>query len=126
MPRKINRKAVQWEKANCMGMPTDWFYMQKAELMAQEGIFYVQLREICFRCPIWKDCLEVGATYERYGWWGGLSEEERSHLFRNLESRTIEYLKRDLRYLHMKFDEIKSMVQGVDQELIGGTDKWQR
>ena len=29
MPRKINRKAVQWEKANCMGMPTDWFYMQK-------------------------------------------------------------------------------------------------
>jgi len=126
MPRKVNRKTVDWDKANCLGMPTDWFYFQKGELMAQEGIFYVQLREICFRCPIWKECLEVGVAYERYGWWGGLSELERNHVYLNLQSRTIEYLKRDLRYLGKKFEEIKTMVQDVERNLDDGIDKWQR
>ena len=33
-------------------------------------------REVCHRCPVWKECLNAGLS-ERWGMWGGLTPTER-------------------------------------------------
>ncbi|MBB5998423.1 WhiB family transcriptional regulator [Streptomonospora salina] len=37
-------------------------------------------KQVCRRCPVWIECLEQAMrTGERWGVWGGASEEERQH-----------------------------------------------
>lgn len=35
------------------------------------------IRFICSTCPLLVECREWGVKHEEYGWWGGLSGEER-------------------------------------------------
>lgn len=39
--------------------------------------YYTVGREICHKCPVWKECLENGKK-EIWGMWGGLTPVERS------------------------------------------------
>ena len=41
--------------------------------------YYAIGRELCHRCPVWKDCLKTG-TNETWGMWGGLTPQERTPL----------------------------------------------
>ena len=39
--------------------------------------YYGVAREVCRRCPVWKECLDAGTT-ETWGMWGGLTPLERT------------------------------------------------
>lgn len=41
--------------------------------------YYAVAREICKRCPVWRNCLSQGIT-ETWGMWGGLTPLERTVL----------------------------------------------
>lgn len=38
--------------------------------------YYSIGREVCHRCPVWKECLDAGKD-ESWGMWGGLTPNER-------------------------------------------------
>lgn len=45
-------------------------------------------KEICQSCPVQNDCLDHALTVnERYGIWGGLTENERKHLHTHTHTR---------------------------------------
>lgn len=115
MPRKINRDRVMWERASCRGLNTDLFYQMRIHLAAQ-NLEYNTLRRICHKCPIMIQCLEVGVAHERYGFWGGLAEEERSAIYENKNHRTIIRLRRDLAQLDMPYEIFRDVVQSVERE----------
>ena len=70
--------APEWQKrANCRGTDTDKFYPEK-------GGRNVTAKRICDRCPVKVECLEYALeTDEKYGIWGGTSEEERKEMRRD-------------------------------------------
>jgi Transcription factor WhiB len=110
MHGNIDRKKIAWERASCRGLDTNIFYKARTELL-EEGLSYGHLRRMCFSCPIWEECLRVGVTYEQFGFWGGLSEDERRHIFaRKSDTKVINWLKRDLDYLKVAFGEIARVV----------------
>jgi WhiB family redox-sensing transcriptional regulator len=41
--------------------------------------YYTIAREVCKRCPVWRECLDEGIE-ERWGMWGGLTPQERTAL----------------------------------------------
>lgn len=41
--------------------------------------YYKVAREVCHRCPVWRECLDAG-TSEVWGMWGGLTPLERTAL----------------------------------------------
>lgn len=47
------------------------FYPGSGKTVTQE------VRKMCNRCPVQKECLEHGLRHERYGQWGGISEVQR-------------------------------------------------
>ena len=51
MRRKIDKDAVDWDKAQCRGINTDMFYLEDEHLKNKKAENR-QLRNICFRCPI--------------------------------------------------------------------------
>ena len=116
MSGNIDPKQVEWERASCRGLDTDIFYMARTELLV-EGLSYNHLRRMCFDCPIQKECLKVGVTYEPYGFWGGLSEDERRHLYaRKTDTRTLEWLNRDLAYIKQSFADVAQVVMSVERD----------
>lgn len=115
MSRKINRDRVSWESASCRGLNTDLFYQMRVHLAAQ-NLEYNTLRRICHRCPIMKQCLEVGTAHERYGFWGGLAEEERNAIYERKNGRVVMRLKRDLELLDMPYEIFEDIVLNVERE----------
>jgi len=115
MPRKIKRDAVNWEAASCRGLNTDLFYKMRVHLIPL-NMEYNTLRRICHRCPIRRQCLEVGTALERYGFWGGLAEEERNAIFTGKDGRVIARLKRDLEVLDIDYESIKEIVVSVERQ----------
>lgn len=112
MSEQVDRKKVDWEQAGCLGLDTEMFYKQQSELLA-EGLSFLNLRRVCFQCPIWQDCLRVAFQYEQYGFWGGLSEEERKQMYRK-SARRYSGLMRDLKFFpHIKIDEIRAIANSV-------------
>lgn len=111
----VSRKEIDWEKANCKGIHTEMFYTPMADLL-KVGLSYRTLRRICFSCPIWKECLQIAIQEEPYGFWGGLSEEERKHLYEGTLPRSIKQLKMDLDFCAMSMNEILEVVQGVKRQ----------
>ena len=71
------RKEVDWKQASCRGLDTNIFFMTASELADKECIEVIALRQLCFACPIWKECLTMGFKHERYGTWGGVTGDER-------------------------------------------------
>lgn len=115
MSEQITRKQVDWERANCKGIDPEVFYKQQSELL-QEGLSFMTLRRICFACPIWRECLQIGVRYEQYGFWGGLSEEERRQVYANDPARRFAGLRRDLVFFpHINISEIIAIVNSVQR-----------
>lgn len=109
----MERRDVDWTRANCRGMDTELFYKQPSELL-EMGLHITTLRRICFNCPIWAECLEVATKYERYGTWGGLTEMERNQVYNGSPDRSYFRLKRDLEYVgKIKIKEIINIIKGV-------------
>jgi hypothetical protein len=69
-------KTLDYDKANCLGLNTDYFYMTESDLQS-EGLSLKVIRRICFDCPIQPACAEYGFKYEKYGTFGGYIDQER-------------------------------------------------
>jgi hypothetical protein len=65
-----------YEEALCSGMDTNLFYMSDEELLAV-SVNLFDMRRMCLSCPVMKECLNYGFTYERYGMFGGVTQQER-------------------------------------------------
>lgn len=73
---KYGYQDVNWDKADCKELPTDFFY--RIEERGVKKLVDVQIfRSICTPCPIWKQCLSYGTANEEFGVWGGMTTEER-------------------------------------------------
>jgi WhiB family redox-sensing transcriptional regulator len=71
------------EKAKCLGMDPEIFFPPTEEEAWRA-------KEVCRGCPVRRECLEFALKYgERYGVWGGFSEQERKALFRELASTGV-------------------------------------
>ena len=116
MSRQIKRKQVDWERASCRGLETDMFYDHKTGL-EEKGLTLNHLRRICMSCPIQYDCLTIGVAHEPFGFWGGLSEEERRHLqARKIGSKVLLNLRNDLQALGLSFGKVAAHVFSVKRD----------
>lgn len=73
-------KEVDWERAACLGVPTNLFYVFEEHRTVKEFFNVTIVKKICFACPIWRSCLLHGLQNEDYGVWGGLTTKERDAL----------------------------------------------
>lgn len=76
---------VNWKKANCKDLPTDFFYRiedRGVSKLVDVDVF----RSVCAPCPIWKQCLGYAFHNERYGVWGGMTSEERQAVMNQRKS----------------------------------------
>jgi WhiB family transcriptional regulator, redox-sensing transcriptional regulator len=70
---------VDWNRAACKNLPTDFFY--KIEDRGVSKLIDVDVfRFTCAPCPIWKQCLGYATHHEQYGVWGGMTSDEREAL----------------------------------------------
>lgn len=69
---------INWELAECKGMYTDLFYRVEEERNSDAYQYINAVREICARCPLWKECLQYAYQHERFGVWGGMTSLERA------------------------------------------------
>ena len=113
----MRRDDVDWSKASCRGLDTNIFYMYENQLMDKENIELLTLRRICFGCPIWRECLTIGFKYERYGQWGGLAADERTHMAEGKMTKRLEKLKKHLDELNVSYEEIVQ-ISKVERQLI--------
>lgn len=91
--------------ALCRDMDTNLFYMFEEELVAI-GTNLQQLRSLCFRCPIWRECSAYGWQYERYGMFGGVTGEERDAIRRKKwDSPKIKKLQEDLYAIGVNYEQ---------------------
>jgi WhiB family redox-sensing transcriptional regulator len=76
---------VDWNRAACKDLPTDFFY--KIEDRGVSKLIDVDVfRFTCAPCPIWKQCLGYATHHEDYGVWGGMTSDERKSLLDNRSS----------------------------------------
>lgn len=68
---------VDWEQASCRGVFTDLFYL---ETSYEAFVVNPQLRRMCAACPILDQCRDYAIRNENYGFWGGLTVQERHRL----------------------------------------------
>lgn len=72
---RIDKEDTQWfDEANCKGTDTDSFFIERGEAYPPE------LKEICYRCSVRRDCLDFALKYNTLGFWGGTSEMDRRHM----------------------------------------------
>lgn len=113
----LSVKSIEWSQADCQGMNTDWFFMNRDELQ-QEGLTYLHLRRICSDCPIRKDCLSYAFKYERHGMFGGITGEERDLIRRGkLRDSRITSLLRDMAHLNINLNSILEFI-GANADFI--------
>lgn len=112
MSGQIKRTDVDWERASCRGLDTNTFYLMRTDLLP-DGLTYNHLRRICLHCPIIKECLQIGTSLERYGFWGGLAEEERTAIYEQKQGKILLRLKRDLRQLGVSYQFLEEIVLSV-------------
>jgi WhiB family redox-sensing transcriptional regulator len=116
MRRKIKRRDVEWQRAACLGLETNLFYEHRTGLLEQ-GLTIHHLRRICVSCPIQRDCLQIAVSHEPFGFWGGLSEDERRHIHAGKQdTQTLQALKRDLKTLGMSFQTIVNFVRSIERD----------
>jgi WhiB family redox-sensing transcriptional regulator len=78
-PKTNNYDEVSWEYAKCRNADTELFYAHRDEL-AERGLNMRSIRAMCGRCVIRRDCLSYAMGHEKYGMWGGLTQEERTYV----------------------------------------------
>lgn len=70
---------VEWDKASCLGVSTDLFFMENA---AESALTMPTLRRMCAGCDILTECREYATANEPWGFWGGMTMTERANLRR--------------------------------------------
>lgn len=105
VPKIYGYLDVDWNKALCKGLPTDFFY--KIEDRGVSKIIDIDIfRFTCAPCPIWKQCLNYATGNESYGVWGGMTADERRSL-------------KDFRKSDIRDKVIKDFAEyGITQEMI--------
>ena len=83
-PRVLRQ--VWSERANCGTVHHDLYFPDEGESPPQSAL------ACCAACPVAQECLATALYHEmdddlRFGWWGGLSPEERRELWRRLQVR---------------------------------------
>ena len=76
---------MNWKKANCKDLPTDFFYRiedRGVSKLVDVDVF----RSVCAPCPIWKQCLGYAFHNEWYGVWGGMTSQERQAVMNQRKS----------------------------------------
>lgn len=73
---------VTWPRwmaqGGCVEAPTADFYPEGRVDQQQ----LARVRAICWDCPVRRDCLSWALRHEKYGIWGGFTEQERTSLIR--------------------------------------------
>jgi len=64
------------DKASCHGVPNDWFYPEQAQWEGDKQLIN-RAREICMKCPIYKQCYDHSIRHEEFGLWAGMSPRQR-------------------------------------------------
>lgn len=59
-------------------MYTDLFYRVEEERNVDAYFYINAVREVCARCPLWKQCFQYAYENERFGVWGGMTSLERA------------------------------------------------
>ncbi|MGI5135652.1 MULTISPECIES: WhiB family transcriptional regulator [unclassified Streptomyces] len=69
-----------WQRdALCRGMDASVFFSPTGERGRERLAREAKAREICARCPVREICARIALdAHEEYGFWGGLSERERT------------------------------------------------
>ena len=99
-------REVDWTKANCKGINTDLFF-QEDELLRRKHIEIRYIRQICFTCPIRRECYQYGYTKERWGMFGGVTSWERNEIAKkDYDSRFLQALRRDLKTFGVSLNSI--------------------
>ena len=117
----LTSKSIEWVEADCRGMNTDLFFMNREELQL-EGLTYMHLRRICSDCPIRKDCLSYAFKFERHGMYGGVTGMERDLIRRGkFNDPTIHGLLRDMAHLNLSLNSILEFI-GAETDFIEPRD----
>lgn len=113
----LSVKSIEWNKADCQGMNTELFFMNREELQL-EGLTYMHVRRVCSDCPIRRDCLAYAFKYERYGMFGGVTGEERDLIRRGVfNDSKITTLLRDMANLNLSLNSILEFI-GAEAEFL--------
>ena len=74
---------LSWQDfAHCNQADPEAFFPEK-------GGSTKQAKSVCKRCPVTDDCLQYALKYrERYGIWGGTSEEQRRQILKSISDPT--------------------------------------
>lgn len=115
MSGQVKRNQVDWERASCLGLDTELFYDHRTGL-AEKGLSLQHIRRICMSCPIQPECLTIGMAHEQYGFWGGLSDEERKFLHSNAPSKVIQNLKKDLTQLGLSWVKVFAHAKSIKRD----------
>jgi len=83
-PNSLCKKELKFipETGEYIPYTFDDFYPPIGHLVTDE------VKKMCNRCPVKKECLEHALYHEKYGYWGGTSENERIEMRRK---RGIKY-----------------------------------
>ena len=72
----------RWQdEASCRGLHPDLFYPERGHPIKPE------IKALCADCPVQKSCLEHGLHHEKHGFWGGMTEDQRAIVRRQLNIR---------------------------------------
>jgi len=70
----LSYNADEFAKGNCVGIDTELFYPENAELTAEQHRLF---KRICGDCPVKDMCLEWALCHEREGIWAGTRPHDR-------------------------------------------------
>ncbi|GAA2149112.1 WhiB family transcriptional regulator [Kitasatospora kazusensis] len=85
-----------WQlKGACRGVDSSLFFHPPGERGPVHDEREDVAKEICFHCPVRRECAQYAlAARERYGVWGGLTEDERQDLVRRSRTAARERARR--------------------------------
>jgi WhiB family redox-sensing transcriptional regulator len=92
---KINSRGSPDVAAGGRGRGTDWAIdgacrdFPAVDFFTDVRSAIAHAKSICFRCPVWDECLEFAVRHDEIGVWGGTTRRERRRLEsgRRLEQR---------------------------------------
>jgi len=99
-------REIDWDKANCKGINTDLFFLED-DLLRHRYIQIRYIRQICFACPIRRECYKYGYEKERWGMFGGVTSWERNEIAKKAyDARFLQALRKDLEVFGVALEEI--------------------